>query len=130
MRPLLPLPLSVLRFTGIQSYSYTDQRKVEANVEVAEDRTGDLLLRKPRTSQLSHDCSYIYTTLLLAHDMWNQLKRVFPFPNSRLRRASIKSPPHLDTNYSNSCSIYQEKPLRPWNLKDIALRNSGTGTRI
>ena len=51
-----PLPLSVLRFTGIQSYSYTDQRKVEADVEVTEDRTGDLPLRKPRTSQLSHDC--------------------------------------------------------------------------
>ena len=34
-----PLPLSVLRFTGIQSYGYTDQRKVEADVEVTEDRT-------------------------------------------------------------------------------------------
>ena len=55
--PSTPLPLSVLRFTGIQSYSYTDQRKVEADVEVTEDRTGDLSLRKPRTSQLSHDCS-------------------------------------------------------------------------
>ena len=32
--PSTPLPLSVLRFTGIQSYSYTDQRKVEADVEV------------------------------------------------------------------------------------------------
>jgi len=54
-----PLPLSVLRFTGIQSYSYTDQRKVEADVEVTEDRTiEDLSLRKPRTSQPSHDCSY------------------------------------------------------------------------
>ena len=52
------LPLSVLRFMGIQSYSYTDQRKVEGDVEVTEDRTGDLSLRKPRTSQLSHDCSY------------------------------------------------------------------------
>ena len=52
-----PLPLSVLCFTGIQSYSYTDQRKVEADVEVTEDRTGDLSLRKPRTSQLSHECS-------------------------------------------------------------------------
>ena len=51
-----PLPLSVLCFTGIQSYSYTDQRKVEADVEVTEDRTGDLSLRKPRTSQLSQDC--------------------------------------------------------------------------
>ena len=55
--PSTPLPLSVLRFTGIQSYSYMDQRKVEADVEVTEDRTGDLSLRKPRTSQLSHDCS-------------------------------------------------------------------------
>ena len=52
--PSTPLPLSVLRFTGIQSY--TDQRKVEADVEVTVDRTGDLSLRKPRTSQLSHDC--------------------------------------------------------------------------
>ena len=55
--PSTLLPLSVLRFTGIQSYSYTDQRKVKADVEVNEDRTGDLSLRKPRTSQLSHDCS-------------------------------------------------------------------------
>ena len=28
------------RFTGIQSYSYTDGRRVEADVEVTEDRTG------------------------------------------------------------------------------------------
>ena len=55
--PFTPLPLSELRFTGIQSYGYTDQRKVERDVEVTEDRTGDLWLRKPRTSQLSHDCS-------------------------------------------------------------------------
>ena len=54
---LQSMPLSVLRFTGIQHYSYTDQRKVEADVEVNEGRTGDLSLRKPRTSQLSHDCS-------------------------------------------------------------------------
>ena len=53
-----PLPLSV-RFMGIQSYGYTDQRKVETDVEVTEDRTGDLSLRKPRTSQLSHDCSLV-----------------------------------------------------------------------
>ena len=51
MRPLPPLPLSVPRFTGIPSYSYTDQKKVEADDEVTEDRTGDLSLRKPRTSQ-------------------------------------------------------------------------------
>ena len=36
---------------------YTDQRKVEADVEVTEDRTGDLSLRKPRISQQGHDCS-------------------------------------------------------------------------
>ena len=56
MRPLPPLPLLVIRFTGIQSYSYTDQRKVEADVEVTENRTGDLSLRK----LLSHDCCYYY----------------------------------------------------------------------
>ena len=54
--PFTPLPLSVLRFMCIESYGYTDQRKVEADVEVTEDRTGDLSLRKPRTSQLSHAC--------------------------------------------------------------------------
>ena len=41
---LYPLPLSLLRSTGIQSYGYTDQRKVETDVEVTEDRTGDLSL--------------------------------------------------------------------------------------
>ena len=55
--PFTPLPLSLLRFMGIQSYGYTDHRKVETDVEVTEDRTGDLSLRKARTSQLSHDCS-------------------------------------------------------------------------
>ena len=42
--PFTPLSLSVLRFTGIQSCSYTDQRKVKTDVEVTEDRTGDLSL--------------------------------------------------------------------------------------
>ena len=56
-----PLPLSVLRFMGIQSYGYTDQRKVEANVEVT-----DLSLRKPHTSQLSHDCSFVVSLCLLS----------------------------------------------------------------
>ena len=55
--PFTRLPLSVLRFTGIQSYGYTDQRKVETDVVVTEDRTGDLSLRKLCTCQLSHDCS-------------------------------------------------------------------------
>ena len=60
--PFTPLPLSVLRFTGVQSYGYTDHRKVDADVEVTEDRTGDLSLRKPRTSQLSHDCFLSHIT--------------------------------------------------------------------
>ena len=29
---LTPLPLSVLRFTGIQNYNYTDQRKGETDI--------------------------------------------------------------------------------------------------
>ena len=61
--PSTPLPLSVLRFTGIQSYGCTDQRKVEADIEVTEDRTGDLSLRKPRTSHLSHDCILVSTSI-------------------------------------------------------------------
>ena len=42
--PFTPLPLSVHRFTGIQRYGYTDQRIVETDVVVTEDRTGDLSL--------------------------------------------------------------------------------------
>ena len=42
--PFTPLSLSVLPFTGIQSYGYTDHRKVETDVEVTEDRTRDLSL--------------------------------------------------------------------------------------
>ena len=65
--PFTPLPLSVLRFMGIQSYGYTDQRKEETDVEVTEDWTGDLSLRKPRTSQLRHnffdDQKYYYLLL-------------------------------------------------------------------
>ena len=30
--PFTPLPLSLLCFTGIQSYGYTDQRKVETDI--------------------------------------------------------------------------------------------------
>ena len=42
--PFTPLPLSVLRFMGIQSYGYTEQRKLETNVKVTEDPTRDLSL--------------------------------------------------------------------------------------
>ena len=31
--PFTPLPLSVLRFTGIQGYDYTDQGDVETDVK-------------------------------------------------------------------------------------------------
>ena len=55
--PFTHLPLSVLRFTGIRSYGHTDQRQVEIDVEVTEDRTRDLSLQISRTSQLSHDNS-------------------------------------------------------------------------
>ena len=55
--PFTPLPLSVLRFFWSQSYGYTEQRKIETDIEVTEDRTGDLVLRKPRISQMNHDCS-------------------------------------------------------------------------
>ena len=53
------LPLSVLRFMEIESYSYTDPSEESPNRGwlVMEDWTGDLLLWKLRTSQLSHDCS-------------------------------------------------------------------------
>ena len=39
------LPLSLCQFS-----IFTDQRKVETDVEVTEDRNGDFLLRKPRTT--------------------------------------------------------------------------------
>lgn len=35
--PFTPLLLSVLHFTGIQSYGYRDQRKVKTDTEVTED---------------------------------------------------------------------------------------------
>ena len=37
--PFTPLPLSVVRFMGISSYSYTDQRKVETDTEITKNRT-------------------------------------------------------------------------------------------
>ena len=55
--PFTPLPPSVLRFTGIKSYGFTDQMKVETDVKVTGDRPADLSLRDQRTSQLSHDSS-------------------------------------------------------------------------
>ena len=63
--PFIPLPLSVLRFTGIWSYCYLDERKVEVDVEVTWYQTGDLLLRKLYTNQLSYTffCNYSLTSI-------------------------------------------------------------------
>jgi len=74
--PFTPLPLSVLHFTGIQSYGYMDQRKVEADVEVTEDRTRDLSLRKPRTSQLSFTTDKFSRYFFLFIRKWSMLVRL------------------------------------------------------
>ena len=66
--PFTPIPMSVLRFTAFLSYCYTDERKVETDVEVTENRTWDLLLRKPRTNQLSHSSSNsLWKTAMFPH---------------------------------------------------------------
>ena len=53
-----PLPPSMLRFTGIQSYSYTEQRKVETDFDqMAVIELATLQLRRPHTNQLSYVCS-------------------------------------------------------------------------
>ena len=57
MRNLPPSTVSAL-FYDCLSCSYTDQRKVEADIEVTENRTGDLLFLRQRTSQLSHNRSF------------------------------------------------------------------------
>ena len=55
--PFTPLPLSVLRFTGIQSYGYTDQRKVDTDVEVTEIVNSNLMcLRKHPSQRLMIKC--------------------------------------------------------------------------
>ena len=69
--PFIPIPMSVFRFTAFLSYSYTDQRKVETEVEVTENRTWDLLLRKPRTNQLSHSSSNsLWKTAMFPHSKY------------------------------------------------------------
>ena len=74
--PSTPLPLSVLCFTDIQGYSYMDQRKVEADVEVTEDRTGDLSLRKPRTRQ--HNTTEPSMRLKLSEEITKFIIYFFP----------------------------------------------------
>ena len=47
----------MLRFTGIQSYSYTEQRKVETDVDrMTGIELATLQLRRPRTKRLSYVC--------------------------------------------------------------------------
>ena len=55
--PPPPPPPSMLRFTGIQSYSYTEPRKVETDVDrMTGIELATLQLRKPRTNRLSYAC--------------------------------------------------------------------------
>ena len=52
-----PLPPSMLRFTGIQSYSYMEQRKFETDVDrMTGIERATLQLRRPRTNRLSYVC--------------------------------------------------------------------------
>ena len=52
-----PLPPSMLRFTGFQSYSYTEQRKVETDVDrMTGIELATFQLRRPRTNRLSYVC--------------------------------------------------------------------------
>ena len=47
----------MLRFKGIQSYSYTEQRKVETDVDrMTGIELATLQLRGPRTNRLSYVC--------------------------------------------------------------------------
>ena len=52
-----PLPPSMLRFTGIQSYSLTEQRKVETDADwMTGIELATLQLRRPLTNRLSYVC--------------------------------------------------------------------------
>ena len=64
MRTFNSLPRSMLRFTGIQSYSYTEQRKVETDVDrMTGIELATLQLRRPRTNRLSYVCFLIIVLL-------------------------------------------------------------------
>ena len=73
---LPPLPPSMLRFTGIQSYSYMEQRKVETDVDrMTGIELWTLQLRRPRTNRLSYVCfweyyMYVKTTPPLSGMTW------------------------------------------------------------
>ena len=56
--PPSSLPPSISApFYGYLSYGRVAQRKVERDIEVTKNQTGNLLLRKPRTNQLTHTSS-------------------------------------------------------------------------
>ena len=73
---LPPLPPSMLRFMGIQSYSYMEQRKVETDVDrMTGIELWTLQLRRPRTNRLSYVCfweyyMYVKTTPPLSGMTW------------------------------------------------------------
>ena len=55
--PFTPLPLSVLRFTGVESYDYTDQRKSKQTFKSVKIEPETSPSESRAESQLSHDCS-------------------------------------------------------------------------
>ena len=60
---LPPLPPSVVSFTGIQSYSNMEQRKVETDdVQTMRIELATLQLRRQRTNRLSYVCPSINDT--------------------------------------------------------------------
>ena len=55
----------MLRFTGIQSYSYKEQRKVETDVDrMTGIELATLQLRRPRTNRLSYVCAKFYLRII------------------------------------------------------------------
>ena len=63
VRTTYPLPSSMLRFTGIQSYSYAEQRKVETDVNGTTGiELATLQLKRRHTNRLSYVCYYLFTS--------------------------------------------------------------------
>ena len=60
----------MLRFTGIQSCSYMEQRKVETDVDrMTGIELATLQLRRPRTNRLSYVCFLYYYYLVLSSNI-------------------------------------------------------------
>jgi len=61
--PPPPLPPSIVSFTGIQSYSNMEQKKVETDdVRTTRIELATLQLRRPRTNRLSYVCLSVNDT--------------------------------------------------------------------